>query len=136
MAANSPAERRERQALLIPTAAPMGRVMAGMRAGPWRGTSRRPTCWSRNRRRWTTGAWAKSGVMIRETTDPGSAYVFVFITPGNGVNMQYRASTGANGVQLAGVNGLVAPYWVQVMRSGNTFTGFTSADGVTWTQIG
>jgi hypothetical protein len=83
-----------------------------------------------------TNAWAKSGVMIRETTDPGSAYVFVVITPGNGVNMQYRASTGANAVQLAGVSGLVAPYWVQLVRSENTFRGFTSADGVNWTQVG
>jgi hypothetical protein len=39
-------------------------------------------------------------------------------------------------MQLAGVSGLVAPYWVQLVRSENTFTGFTSADGVTWTQIG
>jgi hypothetical protein len=83
-----------------------------------------------------TNAWAKSGVMIRESTDPGSPYVFVVITPGNGVNMQYRASTGANAVQLAGVSGLVAPYWVQLVRSENTFRGFASADGVNWTQVG
>jgi hypothetical protein len=39
-------------------------------------------------------------------------------------------------VQLAGVSGLVAPYWVQLVRSENTFRGFTSADGVNWTQVG
>ena len=83
-----------------------------------------------------TNAWTKSGVMIRETTDPGSAYVLVFITPGNGVNMQYRASTGANAVQLVGVSGLVAPYWVELVRSEDTFRGFASADGVNWTQLG
>ncbi|MDB6018174.1 MAG: hypothetical protein JWR19_2663, partial [Pedosphaera sp.] len=32
--------------------------------------------------------------------------------------------------------GLVAPYWVRVVRSGNTFTGYLSPDGVTWTQQG
>jgi hypothetical protein len=30
----------------------------------------------------------------------------------------------------------VAPYWLQLVRTGNTFTGFASADGVTWNQVG
>jgi len=30
----------------------------------------------------------------------------------------------------------VAAYWVRLVRSGNTFTGFASADGVSWTQVG
>lgn len=37
-----------------------------------------------------TSSWAKSGVMVRETTAAKSAYVFVFVTPARGVNMQYR----------------------------------------------
>jgi hypothetical protein len=82
-----------------------------------------------------TNAWAKSGVMIRESTAANAAYVFVFVTPGHGVNMQYRAS-GASSVQLAQQAGPVAPYWVRLARSGSTFTGFSSADGVTWTQVG
>src|SRR5256886_13189564 len=28
------------------------------------------------------------------------------------------------------------PYWVKVVRSGNTFTGYGSPDGATWTQFG
>jgi len=83
-----------------------------------------------------TNAWAKSGVMIRESTAANSSFVHVFITPGHGVNMQYRASTGAGAVQLAQNAGPVAPYWVRLVRSGSTFTGFSSADGVTWTQVG
>jgi hypothetical protein len=83
-----------------------------------------------------TNAWAKSGVMIRETTAANSSFVHVFITPGHGVNMQYRNGTGTGAVQLAQVAGPVAPYWVRLVRSGNTFTGFASADGTTWTQVG
>ena len=83
-----------------------------------------------------TNAWAKSGVMIRETTAANSSFVHVFVTPGHGVNMQYRASTGASAVQLGQVAGPVAPTWVRLVRSGNTFTGSTSADGVTWTSVG
>jgi len=83
-----------------------------------------------------TNAWAKSGVMIRETTAANSSYVSVFVTPSNGVNMQYRNGTGTSAVQLAQIAGPVAPYWVRLVRSGNTFTGFSSSDGVTWTQVG
>jgi len=83
-----------------------------------------------------TNLWAKSGVMIRESTAANASFVHVFITPGHGVNMQYRSGTGASAVQLAQTAGPVAPYWVRVVRSGSTFTGFSSADGVTWAQVG
>ena len=39
-------------------------------------------------------------------------------------------------MQLAQVASASAPYWVRLVRSGNTFTGYSSADGVTWTQVG
>jgi len=38
--------------------------------------------------------WAKAGVMLRASTDPASPYYFVMITPGNGVNVQYRDGQG------------------------------------------
>jgi regulation of enolase protein 1 (concanavalin A-like superfamily) len=83
-----------------------------------------------------TNVWAKAGVMIRQSTAANSAYVFVMITPGNGVNMQYRPTNGGTSVQLAQQLGHAAPYWVRLVRSGNTFTGFSSADGTTWAQVG
>jgi regulation of enolase protein 1 (concanavalin A-like superfamily) len=83
-----------------------------------------------------TNVWVKSGVMIRETTAANSSYVDLQVTPGHGVDMQYRPSTGASAVDLADMAGPVAPYWVRLVRSGSTFTGYTSSDGVTWTQLG
>jgi hypothetical protein len=83
-----------------------------------------------------TNAWAKSGVMIRASRAANSAFVHVFVTPGHGVNMQVRRSTGASASQVAQVAGRVAPQWVRIVRSGNTFTGFTSTDGVTFTRVG
>jgi regulation of enolase protein 1 (concanavalin A-like superfamily) len=83
-----------------------------------------------------THAWAKSGVMIRETTAANSAYVGIYVTPSNGVDMQYRSATGVSATDLARGSGIVAPYWLRLVRSGNTFTGYSSADGVTWTQVG
>ncbi len=83
-----------------------------------------------------TNGWAKSGVMIRDTAAADSAYVYVYVTPGEGDGLQYRASTGAEAAYPAGGGGQVAPYWVRLVRSGSTFTGSISPDGTTWTSLG
>jgi len=42
-----------------------------------------------------TNDWAKAGVMIRETLDPGSAHAYMVVTPTQGVSFQRRPGTGA-----------------------------------------
>jgi fibronectin type 3 domain-containing protein/regulation of enolase protein 1 (concanavalin A-like superfamily) len=79
--------------------------------------------------------WSKAGLMIRASTNANAANAFIAVTPGNGVTWQSRSSTGG-GTGNAAAPGLSAPYWVKLVRSGNTFTGYYSADGVTWTQQG
>jgi hypothetical protein len=83
-----------------------------------------------------TSSWAKAGVMFRETTANNSSYVGLYVTPGNGVSMQYRDGTGTSAVDLERQTGLTAPYWVRLVRSGNAFAGYSSPDGVSWTQVG
>ena len=83
----------------------------------------------------SSNAWSKSGVMIRGTATVDSGYVGVYLTPGNGVDMQCRTANGTNAVDMARVAGVSAPYWVQLVRSGNTFTGYCSPDGSTWTEV-
>ena len=78
--------------------------------------------------------WAKAGVMLRQSTDPGSAYYAVYVTPGNGIAVQYRPSQGASALQAATLSGTV-PVYLEVSRAGSTFTAYTSSDGVTWTAI-
>jgi len=79
--------------------------------------------------------WSKAGVMIRESTNANAANAFIAVTPGNGVTWQCRSSTG--GVTSSNsASGLTAPCWVELVRSGNTFTGYYSTDGVNWTQLG
>lgn len=80
-------------------------------------------------------AWSKAGVMIRESLDPGAANAFVAVTPGNGVTWQYRSGT-VGGTSWNNTGNLSAPYWVKLVRSGNTFTGYRSAYGTNWTQQG
>ncbi|MBI3880711.1 MAG: PQQ-dependent sugar dehydrogenase [Verrucomicrobia bacterium] len=82
-----------------------------------------------------TDAWAKSGVMIRETLDAGARHAFACVTVGNGVALQRRYDPGGGSDHTAGVN-VVAPYWVRLLRSGNDFSGYSSPDGTNWTLIG
>jgi hypothetical protein len=83
-----------------------------------------------------TDPWAKSGVMVRESTAAGSRFAAVYITPGNGVSFQWRSSTGGSCSQTT-VAGITAPRYVRLVRSSsNGFTAYYSSNGSTWTQIG
>ncbi len=82
-----------------------------------------------------TDTWAKAGVMFRDSPAAGAAFADVVVTPGQGVNFQWRGSNGG-ALGSVGVGGVTAPVWVKLTRAGNTFTGFYSIDGFTWTQIG
>ncbi len=78
--------------------------------------------------------WAKAGIIIKQSTHQGSAYAAMMVTSGHGVRMQYNF-TG----DTAGVPGAVSaahPRWLRLTRSGDTITGYDSADGTHWTQVG
>ena len=82
-----------------------------------------------------TDPWAKAGVMFRQTTTANSPFAMVAATPGNGVVFQWRTTSGgtAGSTQIAGVGGAI---WVKVARSGTSFSGYYSTDGINWIQIG
>ena len=80
-----------------------------------------------------SGTNPKAGVMIREALTPGSKNVFTAFQPGS-LLFQYRSSTGAATSQSTFTAAL--PYWVKLARSGNSFSGYRSFDGMNWTQIG
>ena len=82
-----------------------------------------------------TNAWAKAGVMIRESLNPDSAHAFACITPANGVASQYRPSTGGTSGSY-NQTGVAAPYWVKLERSvSGNFTVSHSANGTSWQQV-
>jgi outer membrane protein assembly factor BamB len=78
--------------------------------------------------------WAKGGVMLRATTDPGSPYYAAYVTKGNGIVVQMRTAQGVNAAQVAAAAGS-APEYLQITRSGTTYSVSTSPDGVTWTAL-
>jgi regulation of enolase protein 1 (concanavalin A-like superfamily) len=82
-----------------------------------------------------TAAGAKLGVMIRESLAPDAKHVMVVMRPTNGIIMQSRSTVGGTTAN-SGTLAEVAPFWVRLTRVGNLFTGYTSADGITWTQLG
>jgi ABC-type transport system involved in multi-copper enzyme maturation permease subunit len=78
--------------------------------------------------------WAKGGILVQASTRPGSAYAAMMLTGGHGARMQYNY-TG----DIAGPSGAVspaAPRWLRLTRSGDTLTGYQSADGTRWTTVG
>jgi alpha-galactosidase len=81
-----------------------------------------------------TDYWAKSGVMIRESAAPGSVNAAVLVSSEGGVVFQRRSSTSGS-TAVSRVEGLRAPRWVKLVRTGNSFSAYHSADGAVWTQI-
>ena len=80
--------------------------------------------------------YAKAGVMLRDGTAAGAAHASLYLTPSSGFEFQYRGSAGAVTVNVNGPALNAAPNnWVRLARVGNVFTGYTSANGTTWTPI-
>ncbi len=52
-----------------------------------------------------TNAWAKAGVMIRETLNANSSHAAMLLTPSNGFNFQYRNGTGAGSTASGSASG-------------------------------
>jgi hypothetical protein len=82
-----------------------------------------------------TDPYAKAGVLVRDTLEPGSRYAGVFMTPDYGVRFQYRVL--ANGVTDRQFDpNVVIPYWVRLARtSGGLIRAYYSPNGTDWTQF-
>ncbi|MEU4223602.1 ABC transporter permease subunit [Nonomuraea sp. NPDC026600] len=74
--------------------------------------------------------WAKAGLIIKQSTKQGSAYAAVMLTASHGVRMQHNYIHDTAGVSAT------FPRWLRLIRSGDTLTGYESADGKQWTKVG
>jgi len=91
-----------------------------------------------------TDAWAKAGVMIRQTLEANSSWAFILASPGNGVHFQARLTSGGSATSDTTLTTLPAeqtsaqiPVWVKLERKGDQFNGYyaTGETVTTWTPI-
>jgi regulation of enolase protein 1 (concanavalin A-like superfamily) len=85
----------------------------------------------------TSGYPSSAGVMIRETLDAGAVNAYTSDWPWYGVfYFSGRGSTSGSTSNYGWAGGINAPYWLKLVRSGNTFTSYVSPDGISWAQMG
>jgi subtilase family serine protease len=83
-----------------------------------------------------TGSFVSPGVMIRETLDPASTNAkTAYWASYDAIYFDLRATSGGNTTEPSSVS-VTLPYWMQVARSGSTFSSYVSSDGVNWVQVG
>ena len=78
--------------------------------------------------------WSKAGIIIKQDLRQGSAYAAMMVTGGHGVRMQWNYTGDTPG--LSGAVSAASPRWLRLARDGDTITGYDSADGAHWTQVG
>jgi ABC-type transport system involved in multi-copper enzyme maturation permease subunit len=78
--------------------------------------------------------WAKTGIIIKQDTRQGSPYAAIMVAAGHGVRMQWNYTADTPG--MPGTVGPASPRWLRLTRAGDVITGYDSADGAHWTQVG
>ena len=83
-----------------------------------------------------TNAWAKAGIMFRETLNANSRHAMMVLTPSNGTAFQYRTATAGVSTNVSSTSAAAPNNWLRLTRRGNVFTAYRSTNGTTWTQVG
>ncbi|MBV8276864.1 MAG: hypothetical protein JO170_16625, partial [Verrucomicrobia bacterium] len=78
---------------------------------------------------------AKAGVMLRNDLTPGSMNALCSLDGTHGQRFSVRTTENGTSTR-AGNMTTTQPYWFKITRAGNVFTGYSSPDGVSWTQVG
>jgi regulation of enolase protein 1 (concanavalin A-like superfamily) len=80
---------------------------------------------------------AKAGVMFRESLAADAKHAQACVTPVDGTQFLARTETGGKTTSAkTGLDKGKLPYWVKLVRAGEKFSGYESADGEKWTLIG
>ena len=82
-----------------------------------------------------TGANARFGVMIRDTTNTGAKNAFMGVSPDGTFRFQTRSSNNGATTTVTGGTGTAPNLWVKLVRTGSTFSGYKSSNGTTWTLV-
>ena len=97
--------------------------------------------WVYARSQTATNPFAKAGVMIRQSLDPGSPHVVLDVKPDGGVEFMERAYLGGTTFFLSGVS-QTYPVWLRLSRRGQYVAAFISTPSMCqgmgcyyWTMI-
>jgi len=82
-----------------------------------------------------TNAFAKAGVMVRETLDPSSRNAMMLVTLNQGAFFQWRSVAGGSSDRTISNTNVVSPYWVKIVRNGEWIGGYSSPNGVDWILV-
>jgi hypothetical protein len=86
-----------------------------------------------------TDAWAKAGVMIRDSLDANSTHGMMCASAANWDSFQYRLETGGT-TEANDATSIGLPCWVKLVLDTRNLHGnlraYRSRDGITWTQSG
>jgi fibronectin type 3 domain-containing protein len=84
-----------------------------------------------------TSAWAKSGIMFRESLAANSKDAYFVMTPSNGAQWSARTTAGDTPSAFTPNTGAnFSATWLRITRSGNNFTAYKSSNGSSWVQFG
>ncbi|MGW2640642.1 alpha-N-acetylglucosaminidase [Streptomyces sp. NPDC001348] len=85
-----------------------------------------------------TGGWARAGLVVRDDmgTQGSAGYVNLAVTPSNGCALSWDADGDGRLDSIALSGSFTAPVRLRLTRSGASYKGEASTDGVTWTTVG
>ncbi|HQY88869.1 MAG TPA: fibronectin type III domain-containing protein, partial [Tepidisphaeraceae bacterium] len=81
-------------------------------------------------------ARSMAGLMARETLSATSKNAFMRVRANDVARFAWRNATAGTTSATGSATGAAPDQFVRLTRSGNVFTGYFSADGVTWSEIG
>ena len=84
----------------------------------------------------STHRFAKAGVMLRASVDPGSPAAILDVKPDGGLEFMVRLVSGHDMMFIAGGPAIAPMPWLKLERAAGQLTAFQSADGRNWVVIG
>jgi regulation of enolase protein 1 (concanavalin A-like superfamily) len=80
------------------------------------------------------GNFSTAGILARSSLAANSPDVYMSASPVN-FRFKHRSSAGADTAITEGGTTHYPNVWIRLSRVGNLFTGYTSTDGINWTQM-
>lgn len=81
------------------------------------------------------GDHTKFGLMIRESADANAAFYFTNIWPNGLIAPHWRLTTEGHAAHSSNNPTTTIPYWLKLVREGDTFTSYASENGYHWNEI-